>query len=86
MRVVLLIPFAIVVFAVVIYVYAVKALDEPRGTRWLWFASVVAASGALALTGDDVATPVKVAAWLITLALLGLLASAKDRAQAQSRR
>ncbi|WCB96398.1 hypothetical protein DSM104299_05157 [Baekduia alba] len=81
----LLVAFAIFVFAVVIYAYAVRALDEPAGTRWLWFASVVAVSCALAMTSSHaISTLDKALAWLVTIGLVGWSAEARERAGGDS--
>jgi hypothetical protein len=79
---VLLVLFAIFVFAVVAYVYWGRMRELPPGTpRWLWLASVWALGGAMAATGSGIPGPLIVAAWLVTLGLIALAERARDRAQ-----
>jgi hypothetical protein len=86
---VLLILFAIFVFAVVAYVYWDKASEHPPGlSRWLWIAFALAGGGALALRGDDTAPrwgKVAVAALAVVLGVLFKLARQRALARAGDR-
>jgi uncharacterized membrane protein len=81
---VLLILFAIFVFAVVGYVYWDRMRQEPAGaSRWLWLASVVALGGALACNTVEMPTLARVAMWLLVLALMAATHRARERARAR---
>jgi hypothetical protein len=79
---VLLVLFAIFVFAVVAYVYWDRMRELPPGApRWLWLAAVWALGGAMAATGSGIPGPLIAAAWLVTLGLIALASRARDRAE-----
>jgi hypothetical protein len=82
---VLLILFAIVVFAVVGYAFWDGMRQEPAGApRWLWLASVVALGSALACNTVEMPTLARVAMWLFVLALMAATQRARERAGTRS--
>jgi cytochrome c biogenesis factor len=82
---VLLILFAIFVFAVVAYLLWDRMRREPAGApRRLWLASVIAFSAALACNTVEMSTLARVAMWLVVLALVGAAARARERATGHS--
>ncbi len=81
----LLILFAIFVFAVAGFVYWDGMRQEPAGaTRWLWLASVVALGGALACNTVEMPTLARVAMWLFVLVLMAATIRARERAGTRS--
>jgi Ni,Fe-hydrogenase I cytochrome b subunit len=82
---VLLILFAILVFAVAGYAFWDRVRQEPAGaTRWLWLASVVALSGALACNTVEMPTLARIAMWLFVLALIATTHQARERSGTRS--
>jgi hypothetical protein len=74
--------FAIIVFAVVGYVFWDRVRHEPPGApRRLALAAIFAMSGALAATGHRTPWPLIVGAWLLTFALIAAADSAASRAR-----
>jgi hypothetical protein len=77
---VLLILFAIFVFGVVGLLFWARVQEEPAGTRLLWCATVFAGGVALATSGTDDATAVKIGAYALAAVLLVVTTRAQRRA------
>ena len=72
--------FLLIVLAVAAYVFWDGVRDElPGAPRRLMLAAILAMGGALAVTGSRASTPLVVAAWLLTFALIVASGRATER-------